>query len=51
MPIVGSAMPLCHQCGTPCAACRHELGLELPEELYSAHAIMEMEGSSEEEQP
>ena len=43
VPLYGQAMPLCHKCGTPCADCRAELELELPQELSSATCVLDYE--------
>ena len=34
-------MPVCFNCGVPCPECRKELGLEIPEEMLTAKAILD----------
>ncbi|KAJ7391473.1 hypothetical protein OS493_018520 [Desmophyllum pertusum] len=36
-------MPVCFNCGFPCPECRAELGLDIPTEMSTAHAIMNFE--------
>ena len=34
-------MPVCFNCGVPCPECRTELGLEIPEEMSTAKALLD----------
>lgn len=36
-------MPVCFNCGVPCPECRTELGLNIPMEMSTAHALLEFE--------
>ena len=35
-------MPVCFNCGVPCPECRTELGLEIPEEMTTVNAILNL---------
>lgn len=43
LPLFSEAMPLCHACGFPCPSCRQDLGLEMPEDLSIAKAVLNLE--------
>ncbi|KAJ7394858.1 hypothetical protein OS493_000693 [Desmophyllum pertusum] len=34
-------MPVCFNCGVPCPECRTELGLDIPMEMSTAHALLD----------
>ena len=43
-------MPVCFNCGVPCPECRTELGEDIPQEMSTAHALLNFEAIHDEEE-